>query len=232
MSTNSSGRQVLQRTPSSGIVGLACSVEAVRGSDMIGKLRGSVECVEDDHCVMDVNGVGYVAYCSSSTLAGLSSDGGETALFIETVVREDMIRLYGFRTEIEREWFRVLQNNVQGVGAKVALSVLSTLTLEELARAVVTKDTDAVARTPGVGKKVAERIVAELQNKLPAGAGLSASVAQMPTSRAADEALSALVNLGYGRGQATAAIAAAMRDAGEGAEAATLIRIGLKAAAR
>jgi Holliday junction DNA helicase RuvA len=206
---------------------------------MIGKLKGTLDEIGEDHCVIDVHGVGYVAYCSSRTLAALPSPGEAVVLYIETYVREDMLRLYGFQAEIEREWFRLLQSNVQGVGAKVALAILSTLAPSDLANAIALRDIAMVSRAPGVGKKVAERIVTELKNKAPAFAGsasgtiglkqeLGEGVAPAPIS----EAVSALVNLGYSRDTAANAIAAAMKAAGEGADAPKLIRLGLKELAR
>lgn len=205
---------------------------------MIGKLKGTVDEIAEDHCIVDVHGVGYVAYCSTRTLAGISA-GEAVALFIETYVREDMIRLYGFKSQLEREWFRLLQNNVQGVGAKVALAVLSTLTPSELANAIALRDITMVARAPGVGKKVAERIVTELRTKAPAYAGeatgtiglkqeLGEGVAPAPIA----DAVSALVNLGYSRDIAANAIAAALKTAGEDADSSKLIRLGLKELAR
>ncbi|WP_048645028.1 Holliday junction branch migration protein RuvA [Nitratireductor soli] len=205
---------------------------------MIGKLKGLVDEIGEDHCIIDVGGVGYVAFCPLRTLSGLEA-GTAVALFIETYVREDMIRLYGFRTTLEREWFRMLQNNVQGVGAKVALSVLSTLSPAELANAIALKDVAMVARAPGVGKKVAERIITELKSKAPAFAGdatgtiglkqeLGEGVAPAPMA----DAVSALANLGYSRDIAANAIALALKAAGEGADAGTLIRLGLKELAR
>jgi holliday junction DNA helicase RuvA len=205
---------------------------------MIGKLKGTVDEVGEDHCVIDVHGVGYVAYCPVRTLAGLHP--GEAAiLFIETYVREDVIRLYGFSTALEREWFRLLQNNVQGVGSKVALAVLSTLGTAELANAIALRDIAMVARAPGVGRKVAERIVTELKSKAPAYAGEAAGtiglkqdigegVAPAPIA----DAVSALVNLGYSRDVAASAIAAAVKSGGENADSARLIRLGLKELAR
>ncbi|TIS00785.1 MAG: Holliday junction branch migration protein RuvA, partial [Mesorhizobium sp.] len=138
---------------------------------MIGKLKGTLDEIDEDSCVVDVHGVGYVAHCSARTLAALPSPGEAVVLFIETYVREDMIRLYGFQTPLEREWFRLLMNNVQGVGAKVALAVLSTLAPPDLANAIALRDIAMVSRAPGVGKKVAERIVTELRTKAPAYAG-------------------------------------------------------------
>jgi len=206
---------------------------------MIGKLKGVVDEVGEDHCLVDVHGVGYVAHCSARTLAALPSPGEAVVLYIETYVREDVIRLYGFATALEREWFLLLSNNVQGVGAKVALAVLSTLSPADLANAIALKDIAMVSRAPGVGKKVAERIVIELKNKAPAFSGtatgtiglmqeLGEGVAPAPVA----DAVSALVNLGYGRDVAASAVAAAMKAAGDGADSAKLIRLGLKELAR
>ena len=159
-------------------------------------------------------------------------------LSIETHVREDQIRLFGFLSDVEREWFRLLQT-VQGVGAKVALSVLSTLKPGDLASAIAMRDKAMVARTPGVGPKVAERIVTELKDKAPAYADvdpavirLSGAVEDKRAPQPIADAVSALVNLGYGQPQAAAAIAAATRNAGEGADTARLIRLGLKELAK
>jgi Holliday junction DNA helicase RuvA len=206
---------------------------------MIGKLKGTLDEIGDDHCVVDVHGVGYVAHCSSRTLAALPGPGEAVVLFIDTYVREDMIRLYGFGSALEREWFRLLQTNVQGVGAKVALAILSTLTPADLANAVALRDIAMVSRAPGVGRKVAERIVTELKDKAPAFAGsatptiglkqdLGAGVAPVPVA----DAVSALTNLGYSRDVAATAVAAALKTAGEGADSAKLIRLGLKELAR
>ena len=176
--------------------------------------------------------------CSARTLQELPGVGQATTLSIETYVREDQIRLFGFRTDVEREWFRLLQT-VQGVGAKVALSVLGTLKPADLASAIAMRDRAMVARTPGVGPKVAERIVTELKDKAPAFADLDPAVIRLsgaiedrraPTPVV--DAVSALVNLGYGQPQAAAAVAAAARSAGEGADAARLIRLGLKELAK
>lgn len=206
---------------------------------MIGKLRGTLDDLDEDHCTVDVHGVGYVVYCSSRSLAQLPAPGEAVTLFIETYVREDAIRLYGFQSTLEREWFRLLMNNVQGVGAKVALAVLSTLSPSDLANAIALRDIATVSRAPGVGKKVAERIVTELKNKAPAFAGaasatiglkqeLGEGVAPAPVA----DAVSALVNLGYSRDIAANAVAAAMKAAGEGADSPKLIRLGLKELAR
>lgn len=205
---------------------------------MIGKLKGTLDEIGEDYCVVDVHGVGYVAYCPARVLAGLPGTGEAVTLYIETYVREDMIRLYGFASVLEREWFRLLQS-VQGVGAKVSLAVLSTLSATDLANAVTLRDVAMVSRSPGVGKKVAERIVSELRDKAPAYAGaasgtiglkqeLGEGVAPAPVA----DAVSALTNLGYGRDIAANAIAVAMEAAGEGADSAKLIRLGLKELAR
>lgn len=206
---------------------------------MIGKLKGTVDEVGEDFCVLDVHGVGYVAFCSARTLAALPGAGEAAVLFIETYVREDMIRLYGFKSELEREWFKLLLANVQGVGAKVALAILSTLAPSDLANAIALRDIAMVSRAPGVGKKVAERIVTELKNKAPAFAGeasgtiglkqeLGEGVAPAPIA----DAVSALVNLGYSRDIAANAIAAAMKSVGDDADSSKLIRFGLKELAR
>src|SRR5690606_13873306 len=187
---------------------------------------------------IDVHGVGYVAHCSMKTLAALPPPGEAVVLHIETYVREDMIRLYGFQTPLEREWFRLLQNNVQGVGAKVALAVLSTLSPAELANAIALRDIAMVARAPGVGRKVAERIVTELKNKAPAFAGealnigLKQELGEGAAPAPVADAVSALTNLGYSRDVAANAVAAAMKTAGDGADSAKLIRLGLKELAR
>jgi holliday junction DNA helicase RuvA len=205
---------------------------------MIGKLKGTIDEIGDDHVVLDVHGVGYVAHCSARTLGKLGSAGEAAVLFIETYVREDQFRLFGFLTALEREWFRLLQS-VQGVGSKVALAVLSTLTPGELANAIALQDKTAVSRAPGVGPKVAVRIVTELRNKAPAYAGeatasiglkqeLGEGVASAPVS----DAVSALTNLGYSRDQAANAVAAALKNGGEGADSAKLIRLGLKELSR
>ncbi|MGO4712440.1 Holliday junction branch migration protein RuvA [Bradyrhizobium sp. 2TAF24] len=201
---------------------------------MIGKLKGVIDSYGDDYVILDVGGVGYQVHCASRTLQALPGAGEAAVLSIETYVREDQIKLFGFRTDLEREWFRLLQT-VQGVGAKVALAVLSTLPPSDLANAIALRDKAAVARTPGVGPKVAERIVTELKDKAPAIASIDPAVVQLSGAieernapRPVADAISALVNLGYGQPQAAAAVATAVRSAGEGAETAQLIRLGLK----
>jgi holliday junction DNA helicase RuvA len=205
---------------------------------MIGKLKGVIDSYGEDSVIVDVNGVGYLVYCSARTLQELPSVGQPVTLSIETYVREDQIRLFGFSADVEREWFRLLQT-VQGVGARVALSVLGTLKPAELASAIAMRDKAMVARTPGVGPKVAERIVIELKDKAPAYTDvdpalvrLSGALDEKRAPQPVTDAVSALVNLGYGQPQAAAAIAAAARNAGDAAEVKTLIRLGLKELAK
>ena len=205
---------------------------------MIGKLRGIVDSYGADYVILDVGGVGYQVHCSARTLAALPAQGEAATLSIETYVREDQIKLFGFVSDVEREWFRLLQT-VQGVGAKVALSVLGTLTTSELATAISMRDKATVSRSPGVGAKVAERIVTELKDKVPAFADidpaavhLAGALDEKRAPKPVMDAVSALVNLGYGQPQAAAAIAAASRSAGDAADTATLIKQGLKELAR
>jgi Holliday junction DNA helicase RuvA len=201
---------------------------------MIGKLSGIIDSFGDDYLILDVSGVGYVVTCSSRTLQRLPARGEAASLAIETQVREDAIRLFGFTSDIERDWFRLLQS-VQGVGAKVALALLSILSAGELATAIGTQDKASVARAPGVGPKLAARIVAELKDKAPVLAAVDPAVARLAgeeeaksAPRPVQDAISALVNLGYGRPQAAAAVAASLSALGESAEAPALIRRGLR----
>jgi holliday junction DNA helicase RuvA len=201
---------------------------------MIGKLSGIIDSFGDDYLILDVNGVGYVVTCSSRTLQRLPARGEPASLAIETQVREDAIRLFGFTSDAERDWFLLLQS-VQGVGAKVALAILGILSAGELATVIGTQDKASVARAPGVGPKLAARIVAELKDKAPALAAVDPVVARLAgeeeaktAPRPVQDAISALVNLGYGRPQAAAAIAASVGALGEAAEAPALIRRGLK----
>ena len=205
---------------------------------MIGKLKGMVDSYGEDFVILDVGGVGYLVHCSTRTLQELPRAGEPATLSIETYVREDQIRLFGFSTDVEREWFRLLQT-VQGVGARIALAVLGTLKPAELASAIAMRDKAMVARTPGVGPKVAERIVTELKDKAPAYTQidpalvrLSGAIDEKRAPQPVAEAVSALVNLGYGQPQAAAAIASAARSAGENAGTAQLIRLGLKELAK
>lgn len=209
---------------------------------MIGKLRGAVDSVGADHAIIDVGGVGYEVACSSRTLAALPPPGEPVTLSIETHVREDAIKLYGFLTEAERGWFRLLQS-VQGVGAKVALSILGTLDPGQLAHAITLQDRAMVTRAPGVGPKVALRIVNELKDKAPPHAiqaavtanGFAAPINGAKPEAAISavaEAVSALFNLGYGQPQANAAVTAALHKAGEAPATENLIRLALKELAR
>lgn len=208
---------------------------------MIGKLRGKVDAIGESHAIIDVNGVGYEVQCSARTLRNVDI-GQEVSLTIDTHVREDAIRLFGFQSEVERSWFRTLQT-IQGVGSKVSLAVLGTLSPQDLANAIALGNWAAVEQTQGVGKKLAQRIVAELKDKapaltvaglnVPAGKGTGSDAAPMPIgNNAAAEAISALNNLGYNPAQASAAVAAAMKELGDGADTAKLIRRGLKELAR
>jgi Holliday junction DNA helicase RuvA len=202
---------------------------------MIGKLKGVVDTLLEDTVIMDVQGVGYEVSCPVRVLQALNK--GEAAeLWIETVVREDQFKLIGFLSEAERRWFRLLMT-VQGVGAKVALALLGILKPGDLSTAIALGDKAAISQAPGVGKRVAERIVTELRDKAGAMTSLESSVspeimsAQETGSGAAQEAVSALVNLGYGRPQAHMAVAHAAKEAGEDASVEVLIRQGLRALA-
>jgi Holliday junction DNA helicase RuvA len=205
---------------------------------MIGKLKGVIDSYGDDFVILDVNGVGYVVQCSTRTLQKLPRVGEAAALAIETQVREDAIRLFGFLSNAKRDWFRLLQT-VQGVGSKVALAILGLLPPDDLATAIAMQDKAMVARTPGIGPKLAQRIVLELKDKAPAFGHVDPALAQLSggedeTSAPATvrDAISALVNLGYARPQSAAAIAASVRELGDGAQTSALIRQGLKELAK
>ena len=207
---------------------------------MIGKLRGKVDAIGESFLIIDVGGVGYEVQASSRTLRNLKV-GDDVSLTIDTHVREDAIRLFGFQSELERNWFRTLQT-IQGVGSKVALGVLGVLAPQDLANAIALGHWAAVEETPGVGKKLAQRIVTELKDKAPAlsvaglhlhgPAGSGAMGAQPAHGHAAAEAISALTNLGYNPSQAAGAIAAAMHELGDAALTPALIKRGLKELAR
>lgn len=203
---------------------------------MIGKLSGKVDYVGADHVIVDVGGVGYLVHCAAATLARLSA-GSAASLYIETKVSEEAIRLYGFLTADEREWFRLLQT-VQGVGARVALSVLSALKLNELERAVVLGDKAAIGRAQGVGPKLATRIVTELKDKAPALAMLRSAeagerIAGLQAPRPAEsDAIAALVKLGYSQIVAGEAVARAGQSLGDSAALDALIRESLRQLAR
>ena len=206
---------------------------------MIGKLRGKVDAVGESHLILDVMGVGYEVLASARTLRNLKA-GDEASLTIDTHVREDSIKLYGFTSEVERTWFRTLQT-IQGVGAKVALAVLGTLAPQDLANAIALGNWQAVEETNGVGRKLAQRIVIELKDKAPGISVAGLNVGQVVGTKAdarstighaPAEAISALTNLGYQPMQASQAVAIAMQELGDGADVAKLIRRGLRELAR
>jgi Holliday junction DNA helicase RuvA len=200
---------------------------------MIGKLRGVVDSIEEEAIILDVNGVGYLVSASARTLRAIPAAGQPAELLIEMHVREDAIRLYGFLTAAERDWFRLLQG-VQGVGAKVALGILGTLSAEALSAAVARQDKAMMARAPGVGPKLAARLVLELKDKAPALAAADFADAEAGPERApklvkaAEDAVLALVGLGYAQPQAAAAVGRISARLGPDAETAALIRAGLK----
>ncbi len=206
------------------------------GCPMIGRLKGIVDSISTDSVIIDVAGVGYVVFAPARVLSRLPSVGEAVVLAIETVVREDMIRLYGFESEAERDWFRALQS-VQGVGAKVAMAILSVLSIEEINAAIALQDHAAVVRANGVGPKLAKRIVAELKDRAPASAmvisiaaakGAHANPVISAEALARADAVSALVNLGYPEVQASSAVAGALARLDDGAHVEALIREGLK----
>ena len=199
---------------------------------MIGKLKGVVDSLAADHVVVDVGGVGYVVHVATSTLSRLAL-GTPVSLAIETRVGEDSIRLYGFSSAEEREWFKLLQT-VQNVGARVALNVLSALNLRELERAVALGDKAVVARAQGVGPKLAQRIVAELKDKVPSMMirGEGGALAPIAPKGPEADAVSALLKLGYTQSQAAEAVARAAQDLGGEVPADRLIRESLRAMAR
>jgi len=200
---------------------------------VIGRLKGTIDAVGEDHLILDVHGVGYVVNCSTRTLQAMPQPGAAARFSIDTQVREDSIRLYGFASDLERDWFRLLQT-VQGVGAKVALALLGILSVGDLAQAIALQDKTAVGRAPGIGPKLAARIVTELKDKAPAQTTLDPVLASMvgaaaaQTSGAIEDAVAGLVGLGYPRAQAMAAVAAAVRALGEDAATAALLKRGLR----
>jgi Holliday junction DNA helicase RuvA len=199
---------------------------------VIGKLKGMVDSLAEDHVILDVGGVGYLVHCPSSTLARLQP-GAPASLLTELRVTDESLKLYGFAGAEEREWFRLLQT-VQNVGARVALAVLSTLSPADLSRALALGDKAMIGRAPGVGPKLALRIATELKDKVPAmmlGADRAAPAPAIPRGPEG-EAVSALLHLGYGEGQAAEAVARAAAGLGEGAETSLLIREALKGMAR
>jgi Holliday junction DNA helicase RuvA len=203
---------------------------------MIAKLSGVLDSVGADSAVVDVGGVGYLVFASGRTLRNLGGTGTRLSLLIETHVREDHIHLYGFADAAERDWFNLLMT-VQGVGAKLALAILTVLDPDEVAYAILSEDKKALTRAPGVGPKLAARLVTELKDKV---AQLAAPVVhlrdRMPAPRARDgakpavseDAVSALVNLGYRHSEAYTAVAAAIRQLGAEAALDAVIKTGLK----
>lgn len=200
---------------------------------MIGKLKGRVDSTGEDWVMMDVGGVCYHASASAKTLATLPRVGEFAELFTEMLVSQDNIRLIGFATNHEKEWFKLLQT-VQGVGARVALAVLSIMTPNELASAIALQDKAKIGEANGVGKKLAERVVLELKDKVPklslADVGLTQVSAELnsPAPTAVSDAVSALVNLGYGQSQAAMAVSVAMKKNGNDQPTEKLIRAALK----
>jgi len=204
---------------------------------MIAKLTGVVDSVAADSAVIDVGGVGYLVFCSRATLDRLGGPGGRAGLFVETHVREDHIHLFGFADSAERDWFRLL-TAVQGVGGRGALAILSVLAPDALATAIAADDRRALTRADGVGPKLAGRILSELKDKAGAaalapgaaapagGQGAAPSLPSRPAASA--DAVSALVNLGYGRSEAFGAVAAAARRLGDAAGVEALIPEALK----
>ena len=202
---------------------------------MIGKLTGLVDSSGADWAIIDVAGVGYLVHCSGRALANLPGRGEPIGLLIEIHVREDHIHLYGFPEAAERDWFRLL-STVQGVGARMALAILSVLPPNELVQAIAAQDKRALTRANGVGPKLASRIVTELKDKagqfalgpaaaLAGGAAAAANAGVPPLS---EDAISALVNLGYQRGEAFGAVAQATRKLGAEAPLGAVIKAGLK----
>ncbi len=202
---------------------------------MIGKLTGKLDSSGDDWAMIDVGGVGYIVFCSGRTLSRLPFAGETASVLIETHVREDHIHLYGFIDHGERDWYRLL-STVQGVGAKMALSILSTLGPEELLQAIAAQDKTSLTRASGVGPKIAGRITSELKEKaggialgnMAADLAGSASPAVAPAGGLSEDAISALVNLGYRRAEAFGAVGKATQELGKDASVEALIRIGLK----
>ncbi len=199
---------------------------------MIAKLTGILDSIGDDWAVIDVGGVGYLVFCSTRTLAQLPGTGEAVSFVIETHIREDHIHLYGFLDQAEREWFRLL-TTVQGVGARVGLGIQSVLGPKELTDAILSQEKGMITRAPGVGPKLATRLLTELKDKVGGIASAAPAMAGAVTANDADraameDAVSALVNLGYRRGDAFGAVNGAMRSIGENAGVEDLIRAGLK----
>ena len=198
---------------------------------MIARLSGILAEIAADHAVLDVGGVGYLVQASARTLSAIGPVGGQVMLLTEMQVREDSMTLFGFGSAGERDWFRLL-TGVQGVGGRVALSILSTLDADELSRAVAGQDKAMIARANGVGPKLAQRIAMELKDKIGAVALGPAGSLPSAAAGAAADAVSALANLGFKPAEAGAAVAAAEAELGEGASLDALVRLALKKAAK
>lgn len=197
---------------------------------MIAQLTGRIEALADGTCIVDVNGVGYLVHASSRTLAALPRPPAPAKVLVETHVREDAILLYGFADSAERDWFRLL-TTVQGVGGKVALSLLSALSPRDLVAAIAAADKTSLTRAAGVGARLAVRLVTELRDKvgaMPSSGGIGMPAIAAPTGGVQDDAVSALVNLGYRRPEAQAATARAADRLGEGVTLDALIREALR----
>jgi Holliday junction DNA helicase RuvA len=203
---------------------------------LIAKLKGVVDSVDEGSAVIDVNGVGYLVSASSRTLRDLLV-GQPVTLLVETIVREDAIALYGFLLTAERDWFRIL-TTVQGVGARVGLSILSTLSPDEIARAIAAGDKASLSRPAGVGPKLAARLATELKDKAaafgvaPAPARTTDTVTPAAPGSLNEDAVSALVNLGYRRVEAFGAVARVTQRLGPEAPLDAVIRAGLQELAR
>jgi Holliday junction DNA helicase RuvA len=196
---------------------------------MIARLTGTLAETAADNAVLDVAGVGYLVHASAKTLAAIGPAGGTVMLYTELQVREDAMTLFGFGSQSERDWFRLL-TGVQGVGGKVALAILSILAPEELVQAIGRQDKAMVARASGVGPKLAERIVRELKDK--AGGIAIGGASPLPAGGAAQDAISALGNLGFKPAEASAAVAAAADELGPDAGLDALVRLALRKAAK
>ncbi len=199
---------------------------------MIAKLKGLLDETGADWAVIDVAGVGYLVHCSSKTLAALGEPGEGCTVYTDLQVSENDMRLLGFAEAAERDWFRLL-TQVQGVGSKVALAILSALSIGEVQQACANGDAAMVARAQGVGPKLAGRIVNELKDKAGAlpGGGVGSSAIALPVGGASADAVSALENLGFKPAVAARAVALAQGELGEGAAEGDLIRVALKRAA-
>lgn len=197
---------------------------------MIARLTGTLAEAGLDHAVIDVNGVGYLVQLSGKTLAALGGQGASVKILTDMQVREDAITLFGFGSTAERDWFRLL-TQVQGVGGRVALAILSVLAPDELSRAVASGDKAMVARANGVGPKLALRIVTELKDKAGPALGPAAAGAS-PKGGAEADALSALANLGFRPAEASAAVGAAADELGPGASLDALVRLALRKASK